>query len=119
MTHPAPSLKGSATQVVALSDLEGSLHISIPDSADIRPEHDVRAILGENDEKPDWPGAYVQIGRWNDETEEVERAQEFSVDVPKEALEEYVNMTVTVRYQSRNESSDVTSSEPLRLRIEP
>jgi hypothetical protein len=119
MTHPTPCLKGFATKSVALSALTGSLQISIPDSADIRPEHDVRAIFGANDEKPDWAGDYVQIGRWNDETGEVERAQDFSVDVPKKALEKYVNKTVTVRYQSRNESSDATSSEPLQLRIEP
>ena len=119
MTHPAPSLKGSTTHVVSLSSPEESVHIIIPDSANIGPEQDVRAILGADDKTPDWAGDYDPIGRWNEETEEVERTPDFSVSVPLKALEKYMNTTVSLRYQSRNESSDVTSSLPLVLSIKP
>ena len=119
MTHPVPGLKDLATNVVLLSKLKGALAISIPNSADIQLEHNVRAILGDDAEKPDWTGPYAQFARWNEESGEVERAQDFSTDVSKDELGKWVNKFVQLRYQSCNESGDVTSSYPLELRIEP
>jgi hypothetical protein len=118
MTLPAPIANGISSNVVTLSQLRGPLKISIPDSADFSPMDDVFAILGENEENPDWAGAKVQAGQWNEEIEDVERAPNLSVEVPKKVLEKYLNQTITLRYQASGESGLTASSAVLALRIE-
>jgi hypothetical protein len=119
MTLSAPTLEGFTSNVVELSKLKDSLKVLIPNSATISPLDDIWAALGENEETPDWCGAKVQAGEWNDETEDVERKQDLRLDVPKTALEKYLKKTVTLRYQTSGESNLVASSSPLSLRIEP
>ncbi|MGF0239877.1 hypothetical protein ACQR3P_24650 [Rhodococcus sp. IEGM1300] len=123
MELAAPSLtqtstgNSSADIVISLSKLNAPLEVIIPDSADIPAENDVYAILGNDEENPDWLGAKVQAGRWNDATEEPERALGLKVYVSKKELERYENNTVVLRYQTSGESSMTATSHALKLHI--
>jgi hypothetical protein len=118
MELPAPSIKGF-TSAISLSKLKDPVDLSIPNEADIPVMNDVYAILGKNPETPDWCGAKVQAGQWNDEIEDIERVRNLSVTVPKKELEKHLNESVTLRYQTSGEWGLVTSSVQLDVRIEP
>lgn len=123
MELAAPSLaqiatgNSSADIVISLSKLNTPLEVIIPDSADIPAENDVYAILGNDEENPDWLSAKVQAGQWNDATEEPERALGLKVYVSKKELESYENDTVMLRYQTSGESGLTITSRPLKLHI--
>lgn len=112
MTLAAPIL------VLKLSDLKGPLKISIPDSSALFLEGTVYAILGEDEENPDWSGDAIQAGNFNFETEELERLRDLKVYIPKEKLKKYINKKVPVRYKTIGESSLAMSSPPVVLHIE-
>ena len=118
MALPAPSIKGF-TDAISLSKSNDPVGLSIPNEADLPTMNDVFAILGNNQEAPDWRGARVQAGYWNDKIGDIERVRDLSVPIPKKELEKYLNKSVIVRYQSSGESDLEISSEPLELRIEP
>ncbi|HCS44959.1 MAG TPA: hypothetical protein DIW52_19395 [Pseudomonas sp.] len=71
---------GSNTEIVVrLSTLEkGRLEVRIPDSADLFLEGVVYAILGEDEEAPEWSGDDdgISAGTWNDDTEDFQRVQD-------------------------------------------
>ena len=118
MALPAPSIKGF-TDVVSLSKLKDPVDLSIPNEADIPTMNDVFAILGESQETPDWRGARVQVGQWNEEIEDIERVRNLSVPIPKKELEKYLNGSVSLSYQTSGESDLAISSAQLEVRIEP
>ncbi|VVO12146.1 hypothetical protein [Pseudomonas fluorescens] len=114
---------GSSTEIVVrLSTLEkGRLEVRVPDSADLFLTGVVYAILGEDEEAPEWSGGDdgISAGTWNYDIEDFQRVPGLKVFIPENVLKPYTGQTVTLRYQTIGESSLAMSSSPVTLRIEP
>jgi hypothetical protein len=117
LTHAAPAQDDCVT--LQLSQLPDILTVQVPDSSDFAANWSVYAILGSDGEEPEWEGDEVDTGAWDDAEDEMEKLFDIEVQLPKEALQPYLNREVELRYKFRDESSMEPYSQPLRMRIEP
>jgi hypothetical protein len=116
LTHAAPAQDDCVT--LQLSQLPDILTVQVPDSSDFAANWSVYAILGSDAEEPEWEGDEVDTGAWDDAEDEMEKLFDIEVQLPKEALQPYLNREVELRYKFRDESSMEPYSLPLRMRIE-
>ena len=124
MAYPAPTLagfhveKGEKEIVVSLSQLTDGLTVEIPNSAKIPADHTVYAILGEGEEIYESSSDERPAGRYIEDTETFDNLNDLKLHISKKTLEDYLEKPVDLRYHTVGESSMVSSSEPLTLRIE-
>ncbi|CAI8874319.1 Integron gene cassette protein [Pseudomonas sp. IT-347P] len=121
--YAAPTLSQIAASssdilTLQLSALPDVLIVQVPDSSDFPANWSVYPILGDDPEEPDWEGEEVNTGTWDDAEDEMEKLTGIELQLPKEALQPYLNGEVELRYKFFDESSMEPCSEVLRLRIE-
>ncbi|MBV4487289.1 hypothetical protein HU727_017025 [Pseudomonas sp. SWRI153] len=116
LAHVAPAQHDRIT--LQLSQLPDILTVEVPDSSDLSASWSVYAILGSDAEEPEWEGDEVDTGAWDDAGDEMEKLFDIEVQLPKEALQPYLNREVELRYKFRDESSMEPYSQALRLWIE-
>ncbi|MBF6026274.1 hypothetical protein ICY20_00925 [Pseudomonas sp. P115] len=122
MALPVPGLNIPVTEPfdqaeVSLSTLTGPLVVSIPEDAILFADGTVNVILGLDPENPAWEGAKISAGRWHNDTEEYQQLTNVKIDVPKTALEQFVNKTTQLCYIAIGTSGLTNSSDPISLTI--
>ncbi|VVM77885.1 hypothetical protein [Pseudomonas fluorescens] len=128
MLNPVPTLNvpitGSPPQAeVQLNTSIDPLRLTIPDTAELPPEGDVYAIIGDP-EDPELEGEHSPAGEWvsppppaEPDEGSYQQAKNLTVEVSLEELREFAGQTVQLRYQGVGESGLTYDSDPISLKI--